>query len=66
MPQLVATDKIAADRSRATQMKNRVRILLADDHPLVRKGIGSCLARQRNLEIVGEAADGREALARTK
>jgi two-component system, NarL family, nitrate/nitrite response regulator NarL len=47
-------------------MKNRIKILLADDHPLVRRGIGSCLARQRDLEIVGEAADGREALARIR
>jgi two-component system, NarL family, nitrate/nitrite response regulator NarL len=47
-------------------MKNRIRILLADDHPLVRRGIGSCLARQRDLEIVGEAADGREALAKIR
>jgi two-component system, NarL family, nitrate/nitrite response regulator NarL len=43
-------------------MKHRIRILLADDHPLVRRGIGSCLARHRHLEIVGEASDGREAL----
>ena len=39
-----------------------IRVLLADDHPIVRKGIGSCLARQSNLVVVGEAVDGREAL----
>jgi two-component system, NarL family, nitrate/nitrite response regulator NarL len=43
-------------------MKTRIRILLADDHPLVRRGIGACLARYQDLEIVGEAADGLEAL----
>jgi two-component system, NarL family, nitrate/nitrite response regulator NarL len=43
-------------------MKNCIRILLADDHPLVRRGICACLARYQGLEIVGEAADGREAL----
>jgi two-component system, NarL family, nitrate/nitrite response regulator NarL len=47
-------------------MKHRIRILLADDHPLVRRGLASCLARHRNLEIVGEAADGREALAKIR
>jgi DNA-binding NarL/FixJ family response regulator len=47
-------------------MKNRIKILLADDHPLVRRGIGSCLARQRDLEVVGEAADGREALTKIR
>ena len=46
--------------------KGRVRVLLVDDHPIVRKGLGSCLARQPHLEIVGEAADGREALAKSR
>jgi two-component system nitrate/nitrite response regulator NarL len=35
---------------------------VADDHPVVRKGLQSCLARQDRLKIVGEAADGEEAL----
>jgi two-component system nitrate/nitrite response regulator NarL len=39
-----------------------IRILLADDHPVVRKGISSCLSRMDHLQVVGEAADGREAL----
>jgi len=47
-------------------MKNRIRVLLADDHPIVRRGIGSCLARDPRLEIVGEAADGREALLKIR
>jgi DNA-binding NarL/FixJ family response regulator len=37
-------------------------VLVADDHPVVRHGIISCLEQQANLEIVGEAADGQEAL----
>lgn len=47
-------------------MKNKIRILLADDHPVVRKGIRSCLERQSQLEVVGEAANGQEALASAK
>lgn len=39
-----------------------VRILLADDHELVRKGLRLLLERQPHLEVVGEAADGREAV----
>jgi DNA-binding NarL/FixJ family response regulator len=39
-----------------------LRILLADDHALVRAGIRSLLESLRNVEVVGEAADGREAL----
>ncbi len=38
--------------------------MIADDHPVVRKGLHSCLARQDRLRIIGEAADGNEALAK--
>jgi len=37
-------------------------LLVADDHPVVRRGITACLALRTNFEIVGEAADGQEAL----
>ena len=46
--------------------KGRVKVLLVDDHPIVRKGIGSCLTRHSNIEVVGEAADGREGLAKAR
>jgi len=41
--------------------KKIIKVLLADDHPVVRKGLGSCLAKARHLKLVGEAADGNEA-----
>ena len=44
-------------------MKPPIRILLAEDHALVRAGIRSLLASVPDLEVVGEAGDGREALA---
>jgi DNA-binding NarL/FixJ family response regulator len=47
-------------------MNNRIKILVADDHPVVRKGITACLARQTTVEIVGEAADGREAVRKAR
>ncbi|MCU0785135.1 MAG: response regulator transcription factor [Verrucomicrobia bacterium] len=43
-------------------MNNRIKLLVVDDHPVVRKGISLCLAQRENLVIVGEAGDGREAL----
>jgi len=43
----------------------RLRILLADDHPLVLDGIRSLLKGDPGLEIVGEARDGRAALRMT-
>ena len=46
--------------------KDKIKILVADDHPVVRKGLQSCLAKQDRLKIVGEASDGDEALKRVK
>ena len=38
------------------------RLIIADDHALVRSGMRSMLAGEAGLEVVGEAADGAEAL----
>jgi two-component system nitrate/nitrite response regulator NarL len=46
--------------------KERIKILIADDHPVVRKGLQSCLAKQERLKLVGEASDGEEALKKTR
>ena len=43
----------------------RIRVLIADDHPVVRQGLQVLLSVQEDIEVVGEAADGREALAIT-
>jgi two-component system, NarL family, response regulator NreC len=40
----------------------KVRILLADDHTVMRAGLRALLERQPNLEIVGEAEDGRQSV----
>lgn len=40
-----------------------IRILLADDHAVVRHGFRMILAAQADLEVIGEAANGREAVA---
>jgi two-component system response regulator NreC len=42
---------------------NPVRILLADDHTIMRNGLRLLLERQPNLKVVGEASDGRQAVA---
>lgn len=39
-----------------------IRVLLADDHALVRDGLRAVLAREPDIQVVGEADDGREAL----
>jgi|tagenome__1003787_1003787.scaffolds.fasta_scaffold19630250_1 two-component system nitrate/nitrite response regulator NarL len=43
----------------------RIRVLIADDHPLYRDAIALAVTRDPRLELVGEAADGEEAYART-
>lgn len=39
-----------------------IRLLIADDHALVRSGLRSMLQREPGIEIVGEARNGREAV----
>ena len=44
----------------------RVRVLVADDHPIYREGIVRAVKERPDLELVGEASDGREALEQIK
>ena len=44
-------------------MPNPIRVLLADDHPALRLGLRVLLERAPDVELVGEAEDGEEALA---
>jgi DNA-binding NarL/FixJ family response regulator len=41
---------------------SKIRIIIADDHGIVRNGLRFLLERQDDMEVVGEAADGREAV----
>jgi two-component system response regulator NreC len=41
---------------------DKIRVLITDDHALFREGIRLILQTQENIEIVGEAADGREGI----
>jgi DNA-binding NarL/FixJ family response regulator len=44
----------------------KIRILLADDHAIVREGVKRILAGEGDIEVVGEAADGAEAVTLAK
>jgi len=50
----------------ATIAPNPIRVLIADDHAILRDGIRSLLERQPDLLVVGEARDGQEALAQAQ
>jgi len=40
-----------------------IRVVIADDHPLMRSGVHATLVREVDIDVVGEASDGREAQA---
>ena len=44
------------------QLAMTTRILLVDDHPIVREGLRTVLQRRKDCEVIGEASDGAEAL----
>ena len=43
-----------------------MRILIADDHPVIRKSISSILQSRTNIQVCGEAVDGKEAIAKAR
>jgi len=43
-------------------MKDEVKIVIADDHPIVRQGLRQMIEAEKNFTIVGEAGDGEDAL----
>jgi DNA-binding NarL/FixJ family response regulator len=47
-------------------MEHPVRILIVDDHEAVRKGVRAILRSQPNLEVCGEAINGKEAIAKAE
>lgn len=48
------------------KQQDRIRVLLADDHPFVREGVRQHLVKQSCIEVIGEASDGEEACSKTK
>lgn len=50
----------------AGKPQNQVRVLVADNHPIVRKGVAMTIRDQRDLNMVGEAEQGAQALDRMR
>lgn len=45
---------------------NKIRILLADDHSIMRVGLASLLSRESDMSVVGEAENGEEAVSKAR
>jgi DNA-binding NarL/FixJ family response regulator len=58
----MTTETESGERRRGSIAADRIRILIVDDHALFRVGIANILSREREIEVVGEAADGRAAV----
>jgi DNA-binding NarL/FixJ family response regulator len=46
--------------------KQRIRILLVDDHPILRRCLASRLSAEPEIDVIGEASSGREAIELTR
>ena len=61
-----ATREAAETRSRRRVSDANLRVLIVDDHALFRRGLQMVLRQEPDLEVVGEAADGHEAIAKAQ
>jgi two-component system nitrate/nitrite response regulator NarL len=62
MPAMTATVTTEPAPAPAPPGGEPLRVLIADDHPLFRRGVARAVARHPGLTLVGEAQDGREAI----
>src|ERR1700759_4207453 len=58
-----ATKPQPAPAPMPTAKKNKTRVLIVDDHPLLRKGVSQLINAERDMEVVGEAEDAHKALS---
>src|SRR5437867_8773570 len=49
-----------------TSCERTIKVLVADDHQIVRQGLRSCLMSSKSMEVLGEASDGAEAVRKAK
>ena len=50
------------EKKSKTAFSKQIRAVIADDHPIVREGLRALVSSQQDMEVVGEAANGRQAV----
>lgn len=58
-------ERLISPRFRNGRSLPAIRILLADDHPVMRIGMGNLLLSEDDMEVIGEAGDGNEVVPKT-
>ncbi|WP_007512786.1 response regulator [Pseudofrankia saprophytica] len=59
---MTVDEQRSPETPRAPSEENPIRVLIVDDHALFRRGLEMVLAQEVDIEVVGEAADGSEAV----
>jgi DNA-binding NarL/FixJ family response regulator len=62
---VAGSDRRSAN-SQVAMNPNRIRVLVVDDHPVLREGVAVLVSQQPDLLMVGEASTGREAVEHAK
>ncbi len=62
----VVRQATAEERLRVNELTRPIRVLIVDDHTILRQGLRRLLESQDDIEVVGEARDGREAVEAAK
>ncbi len=65
-PSKPKTSVSASNETPPPSPQKRTRLLLADDHPVIRRGIAACLTSHPELQVVGEAHDGKDTLRKAR
>ena len=58
----MAPDGFPMKKKSKPALVKQIRVVVADDHPIVREGLGALVSSQQDMKIVSEAANGRQAV----
>jgi len=61
-PEAIEVERDIFSASEASASRNTIRVVLVDDHAILREGLASLLQRYTDIEVVGEAEDGQAAI----